>query len=351
MGDSGRPPVVRALTIGALIVATFIIDVSSGTEISASIFYLIPIALMTWSYGRVPGLVVSVFCALLWLIGEVILGQTYSHAFIPVWNMLVRLAFFVIVTMTLAARRRIETDLVRAQLAALQATRAKSDFVSRVTHELRTPLAAIVGFSDLMERRSAPFMSDQDRELLRRIQINAASLLTLVEGVLDLGRAEGSQGPAIERVHLPDLVTGIVGDFRARRPSSDVKLIIDLPATLLPLETNAGLFNQIVINLVSNAVKFTEQGHVRIGVKSNSRQQPVELFVQDTGIGIAPQRVEAIFKPFEQADGSIHTRYGGAGLGLAITRDLCQRLGYQLLVDTRQGVGSCFSVVLQPQHT
>jgi signal transduction histidine kinase len=338
------PAIPNAILIVALMAIIFAADASSGTEISLSIFYLIPIAIATWSYGRTTGLALSLVCAILWLLGEVVAGKEYSNAVIPFWNMLVRLGFFVIVTLTLATRKRIEAELIGARHEAVAANRAKTEFVNRVTHELRTPLAAIVGFSDIMEKRSGPLMTQQDRDLLRRIRANGESLVSLVEGVLDVGRAQSDATTLKQTLDLSELITTTAADFEHRlRPG--VELIVDVPPNLT-IESDTGLLRQIVLNLISNAVKFTERGQIRIGVGMADGTRPVSIFVEDSGIGIPADRLQAIFLPFEQADPSIHSRFGGAGLGLTIARDLCHRLGCQLHVDTKVGTGSRFTIVL-----
>lgn len=336
--------VPRLLVITVLIIAVFIADATSGTEISLSIFYLIPIGLATWAYGRTPGLALSLLCAILWLIGEMAAGKVYTNSLIPFWNMLVRLGFFVIITLTLVARKRIEAELIEARHEADTANRAKTDFVNRVTHELRTPLAAIVGFSGIMEKRSGEMMTHQDRDLLRRIRVNGESLVNLVEGVLDVGRAQADTVLHRENVDLSALITNVVADFEPRIHQA-VELAVEVPPGL-HIETDPALLRQVLLNLISNAVKFTERGTIRVGVGMAEGSRPVSIFVEDTGIGIPQDRLQAIFLPFEQASPSIHSRFGGAGLGLTIARDLCHRLGCQLHVDTKEGAGSRFTVVL-----
>src|SRR5688572_22253527 len=308
-----RPGVPRVAVIVTLMVVIFLADATSGTEISLSIFYLIPIALATWAYSRTTGLGLSLVCAILWLIGEVVAGKEYTNSVIPFWNMLVRLGFFTIVTLALSTRKRIEAELIDARHEAVAANSAKTDFVNRVTHELRTPLAAIVGFSDIMEKRSGPLMTQQDRDLLRRIRANGESLVSLVEDVLDVGRAQADSATAKQTVDLSTLIATIATDFE-QRLKPNVELIVDARPNLT-IESDPGLLRQVILNLVANAVKFTEQGQIRIGVGMADGTRPVSIFVEDTGIGIPADRLQAIFLPFEQADPSIHSRFGGAGLG------------------------------------
>ena len=333
-----------SLLTALLVVSIYALDVATGNEISLSILYLIPIALGTWYGSRQFGLLLSLTCAVAWLLGDWITGASYSNPVIPFWNMLVRLGFFVIVTQALSARRRVETELVAARANALAASSAKTDFLNRVTHELRTPLTAIIGFADLLQKRAGAYLTNDDRECLRRIRVNADSLLSMVDGVLDVGSVEARRRPAArEPVDVAALVEAVATDMRRALPES-VTLCVEVPAGLDPLVTDPALLRQVLLNLVSNAVKFTEAGTIRILLVSEGTV-PRRVAVQDTGIGIEATQLGSIFEPFEQADGSIHRRFGGAGLGLTIARDLSQVMGHRVEVESSAGVGSTFSVI------
>jgi signal transduction histidine kinase len=336
-----------AIACGLMVLMIFGIDWASGNEISLSIFYLTPIAIVTWIFGRTQGLWVSTLCAILWLAGERLTGAIYSNNIIPIWNTAVRFGFFVIVTHILSTRRRIEQDLIEARVEAFEASRAKSEFVNRVTHELRTPLTAILGFADILTKHTSPYLTLDDQECLRRIRVNAESLLRMVDGVLEVGRVEaGKIPPKMEEVDIGAMLLSIAGDMRSRPRQDVVELIVEEPPQTAAIQTDPVLLRQILLNLVSNSIKFTEDGYIRLSVKTNGNADPISIVVEDTGIGIAAERLHAIFEPFEQADSSIHRRFGGAGLGLAITKELCEQLGYRLTVDTEPGKGSRFSVVL-----
>jgi signal transduction histidine kinase len=330
-----------------LMVTVFAFDLASGREISVSIFYLIPVALTTWFFSRTAGILASLTAALAWLLGEHLTGATYSNQVIPWWNMLVRFGFFTFVTLALSARRRIEAELVYARADAQAASRAKSDFVNRVTHELRTPLTAILGFADLLQKRSGPYLTPADQECVRRIRANSESLLALVDGVLDVGRADARRTAAARvSVDVGGLVEAVLTDLRSRASLTDVDVSFEAPDRLAQIETDPALLRQVVLNLVSNAMKFTESGSIRIQVVADQNGEPVRILVKDTGMGISPEKIARIFEPFEQADGSIHRRFGGAGLGLTIAKDLCEVMGHRLEVESTDGVGSTFSVVL-----
>jgi signal transduction histidine kinase len=347
-GQRPRSAWQLSLLIAVLIVVTFTVDFVTGYEIAVSIFYLIPISITTWFFSRKPGLAVSFLCAVLWMYGEQLAGAVYANELIKWWNMLARLGFFVIVTQALATRRRIEAELRAARADALLATRAKTEFVSRVTHELRTPLTAIVGFADILARRAGPYLTFDDQECLRRIRANSETLLYLVDGVLEVGRAEARhQAPQIEPVDVANLVHSVTADLRSRPRAEAIELSVDAPSALAPIETDPGLLRQVLLNLVGNATKFTEDGYVCVRVVTNGDGMASGIVVEDTGIGIPTEKLETIFEPFEQADGSIHRRYGGTGLGLAIAKDICEQLGYRLEVESKPGVGSKFFVLFQ----
>jgi signal transduction histidine kinase len=167
----------------------------------------------------------------------------------------------------------------------------------------------------------------------------------MVDGVLDVGSAEARRRPATrEAVDVAALVEGVAIDMRGRLPAT-VELLVETPEATKPVATDPALLRQVVLNLVSNALKFTESGSIRVQVVTDSASGPRRIAVHDTGIGIPAEKLKVIFEPFEQGDGSIHRRFGGAGLGLTISRDLCQVMGHRLEVDSKPGVGSTFSVV------
>jgi signal transduction histidine kinase/CheY-like chemotaxis protein len=233
----------------------------------------------------------------------------------------------------------------RAEHEAGAASRAKSAFLANMTHELRTPMTAIVGFADLLEDPDTD--TAKRAEHIRTIRRNAAHMLELVNDLLDFSKGEAD---AIRIERCPVDVREIVRDVlevlepRAREKSVALAGAVDasVPAHVLcdPLR-----LRQILLNLVGNAVKFTHVG--RIDVRVTSTADLLRVVVADTGIGITPAQMHSLFEPFVQADASTTRRYGGTGLGLAISRRLAQLLGGDITVESTPGAGSTFTATIR----
>ena len=251
------------------------------------------------------------------------------------------------------ARKRAEEALRQAKEEAEEASRAKSNFLAKMSHELRTPLNSIIGFANvLLKNKEGDPMRRQDLTFLERIQANGTHLLELINDILDLSKVEaGRIEVAIAPVALAELVGETVGLLEGRLAEGQVELRTEVPASLVPLDTDADKLKQILINLVGNALKFTEQGHVTVRVEAEPEANlPVRIDVIDTGIGIAADRLETIFEAFQQADNTTSRKYGGTGLGLAISRSLAELLGFGMEVKSEGGQGSTFSLVLNPSE-
>ena len=236
-----------------------------------------------------------------------------------------------------------------ARTRAEQASRAKSDFLARMSHELRTPLNSIIGFSNVLLKNRGGSLRQQEMVYLQRILANGKQLLALINDILDLskveaGRVQLEREPVALDALIDDLVAGFEGQLQER---DGVHLVADIPGPVAPITTDAAKLQQVLLNLIGNALKFTERGTVmvRVVVSAGSRR-PVRVDVMDTGVGIPADRREAIFEAFEQADTGVARRYGGTGLGLAIARSLCAVMGYGLEMRPNPAGGSVFSVVL-----
>jgi PAS domain S-box-containing protein len=240
-------------------------------------------------------------------------------------------------------QERLRTEKDAAEAANL----AKSVFLAHMSHELRTPLNSVIGFANILLKNPKGAIADKELGFLVRIRENGKSLLALINDVLDLSRVEaGKIALDVETVDIEALCRDVVETLAVTVRERPVTVRFDSVGAIPLIETDEGRLRQVVVNLVSNALKFTERGEVtvRIGPQPGERGR-IRIDVIDTGVGIPPDKIEAIFEPFRQADVSTHKRYGGTGLGLAITRGLVDLLGHRLEVESTPGVGSVFSVI------
>ena len=245
-------------------------------------------------------------------------------------------------------RKRAEAALHEAKETAEKANSSKSEFLANMSHELRTPLNSVIGFANILLKNKAKNLRAEDITFLERITANGKHLLGLINQILDLSKIEaGKLELDVAPVSLEALVREIIDQFEGQLRGRDVKLLADLPQPLAVLETDAIKLKQVLINLVGNALKFTEHGSVtvRVSVKAPN-QRPVRIDVIDTGIGILREKQAAVFEAFQQADNTTARKYGGTGLGLTISRALCQLMGCRLEVSSEEGRGTTFSVIL-----
>ncbi|WP_141735233.1 response regulator [Oligoflexus tunisiensis] len=230
-----------------------------------------------------------------------------------------------------AARRTLEAELRRAKTAADNANQAKSTFLANMSHEIRTPLGAIIGFAELMQETPSP--SDQV-EYLTAIQRNGHHLLELVNDVLDLSKVEAGKLDLDRRkISLPDCIAELRILFKPQAREKGLAFEIEadgpLPRTIM---SDPGRLRQVLVNLIGNAFKFTDRGTVHVAVKYLA-PTTLEFRVRDTGCGISPEQSAHLFQPFSQADSSTTRRYGGTGLGLALSRKLARFMGGDVVLE------------------
>ncbi len=234
---------------------------------------------------------------------------------------------------------------------AISANRAKSEFLARMSHELRTPLNAVIGFANVLLRNKEGTFRERDLTFLDRIQKAGVHLLGLINGLLDLAKIEsGKLEVEAAPTDVRALIEEIVAQFEVQAQAKGVELVLVCPRDpMKPVTTDRAKLAQVLLNLVGNALKFTSHGRVIVEVRVGEQGMPESISVADSGIGVPPQRLGAIFEAFEQADRTTEAIYGGTGLGLPISRALCEMLGYRLDVQSTVGVGSTFTVDMRPQ--
>ena len=238
-------------------------------------------------------------------------------------------------------------QLEMALSAAEAASRAKSQFLATMSHELRTPLNAVIGFSRHLQKNKSGNLQPRDLDYLHRITDNGTHLLNVINDILDLSRIEAGK-MLVEQtpVALDTVITETLEQVAAARGGTRVPARTTIPAGLRPLLTDESKLRRVLTNLVGNATKFTERGFVHVAVRADEMGRPLRVDIVDTGIGIPPERLGAIFDRFEQADNSTQRRFGGTGLGLAISRTLCELLGFRLTVASELNTGSAFSILV-----
>jgi signal transduction histidine kinase/CheY-like chemotaxis protein/HAMP domain-containing protein len=228
------------------------------------------------------------------------------------------------------------------------ASQHKSQFVASMSHELRTPLNAIIGLTEMMVSNATRFGTEKAAEPLRRVHRAGTHLLGLINQVLDLSKIEaGKLELSPETVNLAPLLEDVIGTARQLAEQNKNRLVVESPENLGTLTVDPMRLRQILLNLLSNACKFTKQGEVKLRVKKVvDGRNWIEIAVADTGIGMTPEQQAKLFEEFTQADSSTARQYGGTGLGLAITRKLARMMGGDVTVASEPGKGSVFTVRL-----
>jgi signal transduction histidine kinase len=241
-----------------------------------------------------------------------------------------------------------QNELLRRQAIELeQASALKSQFLANMSHEFRTPLNAMLGYTSMLLQGVNGEVEQPVRRQLGRIESNGRHLLTIINEILDISRIEAGRMPLqLSRIRIPELLAEVKAELEPIILRSKLPVVIDMPRDLKPVITDRQKVKQIVLNLLSNALKFTHAGTVTISARQHDRERTLTLSVSDTGIGIATGNQEKIFEDFRQIDNSPTRAYGGTGLGLSICRRLAQMLDGRIAVQSEMGKGSTFTLTL-----
>ncbi|HKP76188.1 MAG TPA: response regulator [Longimicrobiaceae bacterium] len=246
-------------------------------------------------------------------------------------------------------RRAAEEEAARAREASETANRTKSLFLANMSHELRTPLNAILGYSEMLQEEAEERGLDAFGVDLQRIHTAGQHLLALINDILDLSKIEaGKMDLFLERFDVAELIADVASTIRPLVEKSANTLRVELSPDLGEMRADLGKVRQSLLNLLSNAVKFTHGGTVTLnaGRESMDGGEWVVFRVSDTGIGLSAEQIVKLFQDFTQADPSTTRKFGGTGLGLALTRRFCQMMGGDVTLNSAAGEGSVFTITL-----
>ncbi|MBT3375514.1 MAG: hypothetical protein HN742_24480 [Lentisphaerae bacterium] len=236
-------------------------------------------------------------------------------------------------------------DLAIAKNRAEESDRLKSAFLATMSHELRTPLNSVIGFTGiLLQGLAGPFNEEQAKQL-GMVKNSARHLLELINDVLDISKIEAGQLEVVpEQFDMPETVMAVVNGVGPLAEGKGLTLLVDVSSHVGAVFSDKRRVEQILLNLLNNAIKFTDKGEVRIECEAVRGQ--IVTRISDTGIGIRPEDLPGVFEPFRQVDTGLDRRHEGTGLGLAICRKLAGALGGGIEVESKLGVGSTFALTI-----
>jgi PAS domain S-box-containing protein len=276
-------------------------------------------------------------------------GAFFETHYTPLFDEQGKVVGGVSVATDVSETKQIEKELRKAKESAEASSQAKSQFLANMSHELRTPLNAIIGYSEMLQEDVSQGIHEGIVKDLEKITIAGRHLLSLVNDVLDLSKIEaGRMELFMEVVRLQHIIQEVLMTVQPLAAKNKNTLTVEMKNEPTEFLCDPIKVRQILINLLSNACKFTKEGSIvlRIGEFSHQGQAWLSIAVEDTGIGIDSEKLRDLFRSFSQADSSTSRKYGGTGLGLAISRHFCRMMGGDIEVYSELGKGSCFTVFL-----
>ncbi|OCC14472.1 diguanylate cyclase/phosphodiesterase (GGDEF & EAL domains) with PAS/PAC sensor(s) [Dissulfuribacter thermophilus] len=236
-------------------------------------------------------------------------------------------------------------ELTEANARLKELDRLKSEFIATMSHELRTPLNSIIGFVGMILKGMSGKINEDQKKQLTVVYRSAKHLLMLINDILDVSRIEsGKMEIVVDKIDIKDIVRQVEGTLSQAISQKGLRLIKDIPEEIPEVSSDPKRIFQILLNLVNNAVKFTDEGEIRITCRFDDSS--LEIGVADTGIGIKKEDIDHIFEPFHQVDAGIRRKFEGSGLGLFLCKKLVTLLGGEIWAESEYGKGSKFTFTI-----
>jgi light-regulated signal transduction histidine kinase (bacteriophytochrome) len=319
------------------------IDYLTGPDLSFIIFYLIPIALVTWFAGKWPGILISIVSAIIWIVSDIMVRSSYSHFLIPYWNMIVEFCVFLLVVyvfstlkIVLAREKELNMKLKQSIQQIADLNKELETFNYSVSHDLRTPLIVIGGFAKRLLKKYSGNLDDKGREELNIIQENVQRMSRLIDDLLAFSRSERQQIKS-EVVDMNKLARNVVEELKVLTSEKTLIDVKDIPSVY----GDSIMLHQVLYNLISNAIKFTKHKEtviIEIGCKIEKDENI--YYVKDNGAGFDMKYADKLFDVFQRLHKS--EEFEGTGIGLAIVQRIVKRHGGRVWAEGKADEGATF---------
>ncbi len=325
-------PVVYGISL-CLIVAIGAIDYITGTELSISILYLLPVSMASWWVGQRPAILAAALASATWLAADLFSHHVYSMAAIPYWNAVVRLGFFLIVS---------------ESLAALQASRTRQDELSQfIVHDLRSPLGNVISGLETLKEISGDQLDESQTTVIQTVLSSSGRMLTLIDSLLDLARLEhGSMPVNPVDTGVEQIVEASLQQVVNMATQREVILVSDLSEPGLRLCADPDLTNRVIVNLLANAIRVSQPEASVVARAGRMEDGRVWISVTDTGPGIPEKWLNKVFDKFSQIGARKTGGFKGSGLGLAFCRRAVEAQGGRIWLESQVNKGTTVTFTL-----